>query len=422
MLRFTKFLFVAIALCAAAPASALELGTLVVGSRPGQILDAKIILLDTDTARLQTWHPIPASADDYRAHNLDYIPSLHSRIVMETVLTDDPPYIAVSSIGAVSQRAFDLLVQISNNTQHLSRPYRLSLKEPISFEPAPAKVMTPAETLSYLLAQLAGGEVSMQVVLATLKETVDAETNQAGQKRLILRFSSPHLDESFIAGIRAMLSEQRVATFDHIRANTNDAQAVNDILFAQQDFSVLKKLLHAATISFLTEDANSEQQLEFIKERVAVLENKLSELEYTLARQPDKGSTIEPTINRSLYAWLVSRQWDDPRSWLTRPVWAVVTLFWAILLFFFIWRRPGPKDQVRRPLPGELELQKLRGHRARLDLATIESAMESELNQATAYIAMGEYDEASALLKKVKKQGNESDIQRANELYEKINR
>ena len=422
MLRFKTSLFVVVVLCTATPASALELGTLSVVSRPGQILDAKIILLDAATARSRSWYLIPASADDYIAHNLDYIPSLHSRIVMETVLTADPPYIAISSIGSVSQRTFDLLVQMSDDDRHLSRSYRLSLKKPISFKPAPAKVMTPAQTLSYLLAHLAGGEVSMQAVLATLKETVDAETNQAGQKRLILRFSSPRLDESFIAGVRAILSEQRAATFDHIRANTNDAQAVNDILFAQQDFSTLKKLLHAATINFLTEDANSDQQLEFIKERVAVLENKLSELEYTLARQADKKFAVEPTLSRSLDAWLSQRQWEDPRFWLTRPVWIAFTLFWAILLLFFVWRRRRPKDRARRPLPGELELQKLRGHRAHLDLPTTDSAMEGELNQATAYIEMGEYDQASALLKKVKKQGNELDIQRANELYEKINR
>lgn len=427
MSRLLGLLFVLACVGAANPTFALELGAMTVASRPGQILDAKIILLDTDIAQLQSWYPIPASGKDYQAQGLDYIQPLHGRIVMEIVVMAEPPYIAISSIGPVNRRAFDLLVQISNTQQHTSRHYRLVLKESISFTPPAVKVMTPAETLSYLLAQLASGEVSIQAVLATLKEAVSADENQAGRRHLILRFLSPQLDESFIAGLRAMLSEQHAITFDHIRENTNDAQAVNDILFAQQDFSTLKKLLRLATMSSLSRDAEPNQRLEFMKERIAVLENKLSELEYMLAQQSNTETINQQSIDRRIYAWLVRRQWDDPRLLLTRSVWVGFAAFWVVLLCLFIWRQwrrsalNQPIDRGRQPLPGEVELQKLRDHHARLDLPSEDSAMASELDSATAYIEMGEYDEALARLKKVKKHGSESEIKRANELYEKIN-
>ena len=86
-------------------------------------------------------------------------------------------------------------------------------------------------------------------------------------------------------GVGAMLNEQQKEIFNRVKAETGNARAVAAALFGQQDFLILKALFKKATEHTLEEGATKSKQLDFEKERAAILENKLYELKYAKIQQ-----------------------------------------------------------------------------------------------------------------------------------------
>ena len=418
------------------PAIALELGEIIVDSEAKQILDAKIALHDIASANLNDWYVITADQDEYQARDLQYIRGLHDHLVMEIVTSASRPYIAVSSIASMS-RNFDLIVHIGNGKENRRKVYQVVLKEP----PAPivevTRVMAPAEMLNYLTHTLADVQnISEGETWGKLK-SLTANANQGSEQKLMSSIASADLSLSFVMGIGAMLSEQQKAIFKRIKAETGSPRAVAAALFGQQDFLILKALFKQATEHTLEEGATKSKQLDFEKERAAILENKLYELKYAKIQQDLAARQRTPKpLPKSKHIkdidWLDYQSWLDYLDWEKKPllsnakVWIVVAVFLGILLLLlsirlFLGQKTQPArnpvraSHIKAPLPGQSDLEKLRTPQVYINpLDKTPQNQEDQddeitgtLNRAEAYIEMGEHEEARRLLKEVEKQNQD---------------
>ncbi len=421
------------------PATALELGEIKVGSEEKQILDAEVALSDIGSDNLSDWYIISVDQDEYQAQGIQYINGLHDRLVMEIVASAPAPYIAVSSIVSVNQRNFDLIIRIGNGEKNLQKIYQVVLKEP----PAPIveviRAMTPAEILNYLTNTLATSQkISGAEAWSQLRSLV-TETTQGGEQKLIASINSAELSLSFIIGIGALFNERQKAFFNRIKAESGTARAVAAALFGQRDFLILKALFKQATEHTLEEGTTKSSQLDFEKERAAILENKLYDLEYAkmqedlAARQRAEESRIESeqveTIQFETIDWLDYRSWLIYLEWGKKPllsnakVWVAVSILLGILLLLLSIRlflgqktqavgRPAEASRVKMSLPGQNELEKLRAPQVYINPADKEDKGQksdkdriiAKLNRAEAYIEMGEHEAARRLLEEIEQQ------------------
>ncbi|MXX98870.1 MAG: hypothetical protein F4Y58_03045 [Gammaproteobacteria bacterium] len=439
-LRISWFVFGCFMLSAVA---ALELGNITVDSEAGQIFDAQIALRDIDIDNLAAWYAITAGQDDYQAQGLEYINGLHDRLVIEVVTSASPPYIAISSLASISRRSFDLLVRIGNGEENLSRSYKVILKELPPPVVETIVVMTSAEMLNYLTNELAVAQnLSTAEVWGSLKSLTD-NTN-GGEQKLISHLRSLDLDRSFVFGIVAMLSERQKTIFNRVRAESGAARAVASVLFAQQDFLILNALFAEAMEHSLEEGTTKSQKLAFEKERAAILQNKLYALEYSKLRQALAAKQAEAAAAAAAEQakkinWLDYRSWLDYLEWGKKPLlsnaklWIVAAVFLGILLLLLsirLFRAPKapPVRKKRRdfPLPGQVELEKLRTPHVYINPSDKISDGQTDeiigkINRAEAYIEMGENDEARRLLDEAEQQsGDKEQQERIHRLRDKM--
>ena len=432
------------------PAMALELGEITVGSEVKQILDAKIALHDIASENLSDWYVITVDQDEYQARGLQYIRGLHDRLVMEIVTSASRPYIAVSSIASMS-RNFDLIVHIGNGKENRRKVYQVVLKEP----PAPivevTRAMAPAEILNYLahiladVQNISGGEAWGKL------KSLTANAPQGSEQKLMSSIASADLSLSFVMGIGAMLNEHQKAIFNRIKAETGNARAVAAALFGQQDFLILKALFKQATEHTLEEGATKSKQLDFEKERAAILENKLYELKYAkiqqdLAARQRTPKPLPKTKKVKDIDWLDYQSWLDYLDWGKKPllsnakVWIVVAVFLGILLLLlsirlFLGQKTQPArstvgtGHIKAPLPGQSDLEKLRTPqvyinplgKAPQNQKDQNDEITAKLNRAEAYIEMGEHEEARRLLKALEKQNQDpQQLERMRSLRDKM--
>ena len=433
MLKYLLSLWVVFGCFMLSPAMALELGEITVGSEAQQILDAKVALHDIASENLSDWYVITVDQDEYQARDLQYIRGLHDRLVMEIVTSASRPYIAVSSIASMS-RNFDLIVHIGNGKENRRKVYRVVLKKP----PAPivevTRAMAPAEILNYLTHALADVQNISEVEAWGKLKSLTAGAHQGSGQKLISSIASADLSLSFIIGISAMLNEQQKVIFNRIKAETGNARAVAAALFGQQDFLILKVLFKQAAEHTLEEGATKSKQLDFEKERVAILKNKLYELKYAkiqqdlAALQRVSKPLLEPKYIKDI-DWQDYQSWLDYLDWGKKPllsnakVWIIVAVFLGFLLLLlsirlFLGQKTQPvksafgTGRIRAPLPGQSDLEKLRTPRVYIN--PLDKASENQkdqddeitgkLNRAEAYIEMGEHEEARRLLKGLEKQ------------------
>ncbi len=419
-------------------ATALELGEIRVNSEEQQILDAEVALQGIEADNLSDWYVILVDQDEYQAQGLQYINGLHDRLVMEIVASASAPYVAVSSIVSINQPNFDLIVRIGNGKENLQKVYQVVLKEP----PAPIveviRAMTPAEMLNYLTNKLATSQkISGTEAWGQLQSLV-TETDQGGEQKLITSIDSAELSLSFIIGIRALLNERQKAFFNRIKAESGNARAVAAALFGQRDFLILKALFKQATEHTLEEGTTKSSQLDFEKERVAILENTLYELRYAkiqedLAMQqrakeppPPKSEHVETLDWLDYQSWLVYMDWGKKPLLSNAKVWVAVSVFLGALLLLLSIRlflgqktqavgRPVDASRTKMSLPGQKNLEKLRTPQVYINPVDKEDKEQksdgdpiiAKLNRAEAYIEMGEHEEARRLLKEIEQQSQD---------------
>ena len=413
---------------------ALELGDITVGSETEQILDSRVALHDIDLNSLTAWYVIAADPDDYEAQGLEYIHGLHDRLVIEIVTSASPPYIAISSLASISRRSFDLIVRIGNGEENLSRTYKVVLKEPPPPVVETIAVMMPAEMLNYLTNKLAAAQnITAAEVWGDL-EALTTNVNQGGEYKLILYLSSLDLDPSFVTGIAAMLNERQNTIFSRVATESGDARAVGAVLFGQQDFLILKALFEKAMIHSLKAGATKSQKLAFEKERAAILQNKLYALEYSKAQQElaaQQAEAAAAAAQNKKINWLDYQSWLDYLEWGKQPllsnarIWIAVAIFLSILLVLLSIRLFNKKEaptanlptgtrRVKSPLPGQIELEKLRTPHVYIKPSDKDSKDQSDeitgkLNRAEAYIEMGEHEEARRILSAVAQQSQDKE-------------
>ncbi|MBC6413964.1 MAG: hypothetical protein GDA45_03385 [Chromatiales bacterium] len=423
-----SMLWLVLSCFAVSSAVALELGDLSVDSEVEQILDAKVTLGDVARENLANWYVLPTDENDYQAQGLEYLKSLHDRLVMEIVTSANPPYIAVSSLVSIGLDSFDLIVRIGDGDKILSNTYRPILKEPSAPLPEIIKAMTPAEMLNYLVNKLAtaqnipAGEVWGELQLLT------TATDPDGEYKFMSYLSSVNVDPRFLAGVEAMLSDYQKTVFDKARAESGDARAVATILFAQQGFLILKALFGKATESSLEEGETRSEQLDFARENAAILQNKLFALEYAKAQQDaaaQQGQADTAVGQDKKFRWSDYLQWGEQPLMTNAKFWMVVAMFLVVLLLLeSLWllkkrkalpiRQASNVGRMGAPLPGQEKLAKLRSPREyveppnNLPKVTADKTI-GKLNQAEAYIEMGDYDKASRLLKEVERQSEDAE-------------
>ena len=438
MSKYRLFLWFVFGCSVLGPATALELGEITVGSEEKQILDAEVALSDIGSDNLSDWYIISVDRDKYRAQGLQYINGLHDRLVMEIVASAPAPYIAVSSIVSINRRNFDLIVRIGNGKRNLQKVYQVVLKEP----PVPIveviRAMTPAEMLNYLTNKLATAQkISGAEAWGRLKSLV-TETNQESEQKLIASINSAELSSSFTLGIVALLNDRQKAFFNRIKAESGNARAVAAALFGQRDFLILKALFRQATEYTLEEGTTKSSQLDFEKERAAILENKLYELRYAqiqedfAARQRAEESQPKPEQVEAI-DWLDYRSWPTYLEWGKKPllsnakVWVAVSALLGVLLLLLSIRlflgqkkqavgRPVKASRIKMSLPGQNDLAKLRTPQVYInptdkkdkDQKSGNDAIVGILNRAEAYIEMGEHEEARRLLEEIEQQNPNS--------------
>ena len=438
MSKYRLFLWFVFGCSVLGSATALELGEITVGSEEKQILDAEIALSDIGSDNLSDWYVISVDRDKYRAQGLQYINGLHDRLVMEIVTSAPAPYIAVSSIVSINRRNFDLIVRIGNGKRNLQKIYQVVLKEP----PVPIveviREMAPAEMLNYLTNKLATAQnISGAEAWGQLRSLV-TETNQEGEQKLIANINSAELSLSFTLGIIALLNDRQKTFFNRIKAESGNARAVAAALFGQRDFLILKTLFKQATEHTLEEGTTKSSQLDFERERAAILENKLYELSYAQT-QEDLTVRQRAEESQSKPEQVVIIDWLDYRSWLTylewgkKPllsnakVWVAVSALMGVLLLLSSIRlflgqkkqavgRPVKASRIKISLPGQNDLAKLRTPRVYTgpvdkkdkDQKSDGDVIVGMLNRAEAYVEMGEYKEARRLLEEIEQQNPNS--------------
>ena len=418
-------------------AAALELGEIRVSSEEQQILDAEVSLHGIETDNLSNWHIIPADQDEYQAQGLQYINGLHDRLVMEIVASASEPYVAVSSIVSINRRNFDLIVRIGNGKESVQKIYQVVLKEP----PAPIveviRAMTPAEILNYLTNKLATlQKISRAEAWGQLQSLV-TETDQGGEQKLITSINSAELSLSFTIGIGALLNERQKAFFNRIKAESGNARAVAAALFGQRDFLILKALFKQATVHTLEVGTTKSNQLDFERERAAILENTLYELRYAKIREdlavqerakepPPESEHAEALDWLDYQSWLVYLDWGKKPLLSNAKVWLAISVFLGILLLLLSIRlflgqqtpavgRPVDASRTKMFLPGQKDLEKLRTPQVYINPADKEDKEQkgdddpiiAKLNRAEAYIEMGEHEEARRLLKEIEQQSQD---------------
>ena len=421
----------------------MELGEITVDSEEKQILDAELVLHDIGSDNLSDWYIVLVDQDEYQAQGLEYVRGLHDRLVMEIIATKNPPYIAVSSIASINRSNFDLIVRISNSKENLQKIYQVVLKQPPPPIVEVIRAMTPAEIINYLTNQLAASQkISGAEVWGQLQSLL-TETNQGGEQKLIASIQSADLSISFTMGIGALLNEQQKVFFNRIRAESGNALAAAAALFGQRDFLILKALFKKATEHTLEEGTTKSSQLDFEKERAAILQNKLYELKYAkiqedlAAQQRAKEPPPKPEQVKEI-DWLDYRSWLDYRNWLAymdwgkKPlssntkVWIAVSVFLTVLLLLLsirlflgqktpAVRRPIEASRVKMSLPGQDDLEKLRAPQVYINLVdkgdkdqkSDNNSITAKFNRAEAYVEMGEHEEARRLLEEIEQQSQD---------------
>ena len=432
-------------------ATALELGEITVGSEEKQILDAELGLRDIGSDNLSDWYIVSVDQDEYQAQGLQYISGLHDRLVMEIVASAQAPYIAVSSIASVNRSSFDLIVRISNGKENLQKTYQVVLKEPPSPILEVIRAMTPAEILNYLTNKLAVEQKASGAEVWGQLQSLVTETNQGGEQKLIASLHSADLSLSFTMGVGALLNEQQKAFFNRIKAESGNARAAAVALFGQRDFLILKALFKKATEHTLEEGTTKGSQLDFEKERAAILENKLYELKYAKIQEDlaAQQRVKEPPPQSAQFGeidWLDYRSWLAYLDWGKKPlssnakVWIAVSIFLSFLLLLLSVRlflgqktqavgQPVKAARVKMSLPGQDDLEKLRAPQVHInpvdkednDQKRDDDAIVGKLNRAEAYIEMGEHEEAHRLLKEIEQQSQDpQQLERVRSLQNKM--
>ena len=199
----------------------------------------------------------------------------------------------------------------------------------------------------------------------------------------------------------------------------------------------MKALFKQATEHTLEEGTTKSSQLDFEKERVAILENTLYELRYAKiredlamqqrAKEPPPEAEHAETLDWLDYrSWLVYMDWGKKPLLSNAKVWVAVSVFLGILLLLLSIRlflgqktqtvgRPTGASRTKMSLPGQKDLEKLHTPQVYINPVDKEDKEQksnsdpivAKLNRAEAYIEMGEHEEARRLLKEIEQQSQD---------------
>ena len=393
----------------------------------GQILDIKIPLIgDTADVRL-----LNHSAGLYAELGIAYTDT-SERIVMELVTTVGEPYVAVSSIGALSESQFELVVGLNTPQGEVTRRYSIVLSKP-SPPPVIVSALSPAEVMLELLdyLSLANNQPRLVILSQLYRISGTGSSSAMTKKMMIFKFGKTEFNDAFINGFQKLLDDKMQQSFLDMRKKQGTREAVYFALFDDDKHTALKKLLSHSTISSFADTGNSAQRLTFMKERVAILENQMMHLQKMVEDSKETSlQTTQPALTERIYAmveWL-KRQWRV-ETLLSRDLWMSISII-SLLLFFMIVRRQlrqrkesAVTDQrTRKSLPGQRSLEK------EIGLANVASTpsdekinqLDSKLNLASMYIEMGDNASAIEVLNTVISKGNQQQIERAQILKKKV--
>ena len=409
-------------------AAAVELGELQIESAPGQTLDIRIPII-ASPQELEGIRLLPHNVALYRKVSTEHT-DLHERIVMELVATAKP-YIAVSSIGAVNRKRFDLAVGLAMPKGELVKKYSVMLTPP----PPPARnVLTAAQVLSQILNRIANATgMSRVAVLGGLRQVIGDEAD-AKVRRIIFRLGDKPPGREFTDGFRALLTDKAKAAFEKDLKARGALHAINRALFADPDHVVLKKLLSSTSTDAAYTAGGSDNQMDAMKEKMVAMENQITALKQLLEDESggQKDSSRQSAPDSSWFESVrkyAAEQGLDKRTLFSRPFWFTLAGFWTLLLLLMLLRRHRYMRLVREQerkhkaaLPGQRELEKELGHIASAATQTDgrESEINNRLNLAVTYIEMGDHIEAQEIIDTVIKEGTPSQIERARELEGKI--
>lgn len=402
-------------------ALALSLGKPQVESLIGQTLDIKIPIAGItapESLRLLTH-----DSQLYAKANSQYTP-LQERLLIELVLTTGKPYIAISSIGSVSSKVFNLAIGIADGTSETIQKYTIRLSSPSPIK-LTKKQLSAAEVLLRLLNSISlETGLSQAEVLGQMQQMISYNATPIYAKRIVFKLAAPQIDGEFISGMRNLLTKPDKKALDTALQQSPPVVAVSKLLFEDPQSSVLKKLLRYARISSLKDDGNITQRLSFMKERVAILENQVIQLRQVLKEQSIKPEP-KPKPPSKLITFL--RDPWNPSYLFMRSFWALIASVCgglAVTLLFMqylkIPRRRREAAQRKAMLPGQRELEKELGLS---NIPTVsdpsnnaDDEIDSKINLASMYIEMDDYVSAHQELDAAIRKGNDAQIKRAKEL------
>ena len=312
---------------------AAEFCQLEIESYLGKILDARLILdagkVDSNT---QFRH---ATQSDYQKNNLPY-DDLHRRILIESVSSAAPPYIAISSIGVINQASFAVLLKVETEQQVRFEPCHISLAKVPVIEPKvrPKPVLSPSQILSRLLTLLSSGRgLTRAEAMSELQHLQMKTSAHAGEQRFIISLQGDpledHLDEEFIIGLRALMTPEEEKLFAQSVSEHGTVATVLDVLFSTPDRLLLSRLLQKGLTEVVAN--NGAASAEILQQQLAVLENQLARSQ-SEAFRPDM-AIVTPPPKESIVQKMQLQRWI-----LSFKFWLGLSAVCASVFFIVIGR------------------------------------------------------------------------------------
>ena len=304
-----RLFLIGVLVVAAGAVHAVELGKLQVDSVVGRILDSRIVLDESEKDRASRHQFRQASEDQYKKMQLDYT-ELHRRILVEPVFSALPPYLAVSSIGAVNRSVFTVVIEVLTDTQSRFKPYQFVLDDmqEVQVVPPRPKTLSASEVLFLLLGMLASNHgLEKATAMAELRQLQSGGDTAAGYERLIIGLSDDAVSPAFIDGLSMLMTADEKKRFDEDLTQSK-AVAVTSALFSLRGRLLLSRLLDQGIAGAI--DSGGEAKPEAAQEQMRSLQNRLAELEAQIAeprRMPVQQEVSDVSEGKAAGRWLLSR-------------------------------------------------------------------------------------------------------------------
>ena len=312
--------------------AAAQLGDIRIDSHRGKILDARISLIGA----LQEDSPFlfrQASVEAYQQHQVEYS-KLHTRLLIDPVLSGNPPYIAISSIGAVNRKEFTVVLENLSANPVQFKQYKITLLPPPNIVPLPKKnrIISPAEVLWQLLTLLGPQRgLTRAQAMAELNYLRDGGLSSAGGQHLIFHLHENKISQELISGFKKFLTAEERQLFNQALGQGASA-AITKTLLTPAGQSILSRLLDEGIASAAQWDSDSEQTVSAdMPGKLQALKNRIVEIESV---EKFKTETMTAVMKPAAQAKLPSA-----RPWLlSRRTWVMVASVWAVFFLLALFR------------------------------------------------------------------------------------